>query len=264
MSTELFSLKGRTALVTGSSRGLGRAMAEGLAAAGAAIVLNGSDAGRLSAAAAEMKAAGLRGPRGALRRDRRSRGHRGLRALDAEGIAIDILVNNAGHPAAQADGRACDRRVAQGHRRQSHQRLRHRAGGGEAHDPARPRQDHQHRLADERARPRHRRALHGRQGRHQDADPRHGGRMGRARHPGQRHRARLHADRHEPGPDRQRRPSTPGSRGARRRGAGASPRSSSARQCFSPRRRPTTSTARSSMSTAACWPCSEGANPAVH
>ncbi len=41
MSIELFSLKGRTALVTGSSRGLGRAMAEGMAAAGAAIVLNG-------------------------------------------------------------------------------------------------------------------------------------------------------------------------------------------------------------------------------
>ena len=45
MSIELFSLKGRTALVTGSSRGLGRAMAEGMAAAGATIVLNGSDPG---------------------------------------------------------------------------------------------------------------------------------------------------------------------------------------------------------------------------
>jgi len=35
----LFDLAGRTALVTGSSRGLGRAMAEGLAGAGAAVVL---------------------------------------------------------------------------------------------------------------------------------------------------------------------------------------------------------------------------------
>ena len=58
MSKELFDLTGDTALVTGSSRGLGRAMAQGLAAAGATIVLNGSDAGRLAAAAAEMRADG--------------------------------------------------------------------------------------------------------------------------------------------------------------------------------------------------------------
>ena len=51
----LFDLAGRTALVTGSSRGLGRAMAEGLAGAGAAVVLNGADAGRLAEAAAAMR-----------------------------------------------------------------------------------------------------------------------------------------------------------------------------------------------------------------
>ena len=61
MSTHLFDLTGRTALVTGSSRGLGRAMAEGLAAAGAAVVLNGVDAARLADAAAEMRAAGHTG-----------------------------------------------------------------------------------------------------------------------------------------------------------------------------------------------------------
>ena len=45
----LFDLTGRTALVTGSSRGLGRAMAEGLAAAGARVVINGVDAARVEA-----------------------------------------------------------------------------------------------------------------------------------------------------------------------------------------------------------------------
>ena len=49
MKGQLFDLAGRTALVTGSSRGLGRAMAAGLAEAGAAVVLNGSDANRLAA-----------------------------------------------------------------------------------------------------------------------------------------------------------------------------------------------------------------------
>ena len=56
--TSPFDLSGRTALVTGSSRGLGRAMAEGLAAAGASIILNGADAGRLSEAVAAMNVAG--------------------------------------------------------------------------------------------------------------------------------------------------------------------------------------------------------------
>ena len=42
MSTALFDLTGRTALITGSSRGLGRAMAEGLGRAGAKLVINGS------------------------------------------------------------------------------------------------------------------------------------------------------------------------------------------------------------------------------
>ena len=51
----LFDLSGRTALVTGSSRGLGRAMAEGLAEAGAALVLNGADAGRLAEAAGALR-----------------------------------------------------------------------------------------------------------------------------------------------------------------------------------------------------------------
>ena len=47
---KLFNLAGRTALVTGSSRGLGRAIATGLAEAGATVVLNGADAGRLASA----------------------------------------------------------------------------------------------------------------------------------------------------------------------------------------------------------------------
>ena len=50
MSHPLFNLKGKTALITGSSRGLGRAIAEGLAQAGARIIVNGTQADRTQSA----------------------------------------------------------------------------------------------------------------------------------------------------------------------------------------------------------------------
>lgn len=96
MSKELFDLSGKTALVTGSSRGLGRAMAEGLAAAGAAIVLNGSDQGRLSSAAAEMEAAGRAVHQARFDVTDETAIKAAFERLDREGIAVDILVNNAG------------------------------------------------------------------------------------------------------------------------------------------------------------------------
>ena len=91
-----FDLTGRTALVTGSSRGLGRAMAEGLAAAGAAIVLNGSDAGRLSAAASELRTTGHQVHEARFDVTDEEGIVAAFERLDAEGIAVDILVNNAG------------------------------------------------------------------------------------------------------------------------------------------------------------------------
>ena len=52
----LFDLTGRTALITGSSQGIGLALACGLAQAGAAVVLNGRDATKLAAAADTVRA----------------------------------------------------------------------------------------------------------------------------------------------------------------------------------------------------------------
>ena len=66
-------LKGRRALVMGGTKGLGRSIADALAAEGASIVISGRDQGRLDQAAAELKAAGCR--RG-LRRGRRRRQQR--------------------------------------------------------------------------------------------------------------------------------------------------------------------------------------------
>jgi gluconate 5-dehydrogenase len=55
----LFNLSGQVALVTGSSRGLGWAMAQALAASGARVVLNGRDAAMLAAREAELASAGM-------------------------------------------------------------------------------------------------------------------------------------------------------------------------------------------------------------
>jgi gluconate 5-dehydrogenase len=82
--------------VTGSSRGLGRAMAHGLAAAGAKIVLSGSDPGRLATAAAEMRAAGHTVHEACFDVTDEPAIVAAFARFDAEGIAIDILVNNAG------------------------------------------------------------------------------------------------------------------------------------------------------------------------
>ena len=52
-----FDLTGRTAIVTGSSQGIGRTLAEGLAGAGATVVVHGRDAAKATTAASEIQAA---------------------------------------------------------------------------------------------------------------------------------------------------------------------------------------------------------------
>jgi gluconate 5-dehydrogenase len=96
MSTELFSLAGRTALVTGSSRGLGNAIATGFAEAGAALVLNGSDRDRLATAASALRDKGYNVTEAAFDVTNESAVASAFTTLDDAGIAIDILVNNAG------------------------------------------------------------------------------------------------------------------------------------------------------------------------
>ena len=54
-----FDLSGRRALITGSTRGIGLALAGGLGRAGAAIVLNGRDAAALDTAATQLNDAGI-------------------------------------------------------------------------------------------------------------------------------------------------------------------------------------------------------------
>lgn len=92
----IFSLQGRTALVTGSSRGLGRAMAEGLAVAGARIIINGTDPSRVDETVAEFRKAGHQADAAAFDVTSEEAIKNAFAALDTAGIEVDILVNNAG------------------------------------------------------------------------------------------------------------------------------------------------------------------------
>lgn len=97
MTTDLFDVTGRLALVTGSSRGLGRTLALGLAAAGARVVLHGRDADALSEAADAVATIAGEGP-ATVRFDVTDAGavEEQVGGLIAEHGVPDILVNNAG------------------------------------------------------------------------------------------------------------------------------------------------------------------------
>jgi gluconate 5-dehydrogenase len=96
MSQALFDLSGRTALVTGSSRGLGRAIAEGLARAGARLIVNGVDPARVEAAVGEIRAAGHAAEGSAFDVTDEAAIVEAFARFDAAATEIDILVNNAG------------------------------------------------------------------------------------------------------------------------------------------------------------------------
>ena len=93
---QLFDLKGKTALITGSSQGIGFALAGGLADAGTAVVLNGRSAAKLTEAADKLRAQGAEVRE--LPCDVTD--HAGVKAavdaFESESGTIDILVNNAG------------------------------------------------------------------------------------------------------------------------------------------------------------------------
>jgi gluconate 5-dehydrogenase len=96
INADTFRLDGRLALVTGSSAGIGLALARGLGQAGASLVLNGRNVSALAAAAATLRAEGLKVH------------ERAFDVTDAEQVKVqvadieshigplEILINNAG------------------------------------------------------------------------------------------------------------------------------------------------------------------------
>ena len=109
MTDKLFDLSGRVALVTGGSRGIGRAIADGFARAGADLFICARKEETLQSAAGEIRReAGVRVEYTvadmALREDR---GRVAQAAVDTLG-KVDVLVNNAGWNIPQAIDEICD------------------------------------------------------------------------------------------------------------------------------------------------------------
>lgn len=91
----LFDLSGRVALVTGASRGLGFGMAQGLARAGAHVVLSGRDPATLQARCAEITAEGGSAEIAAFDVRERAAGDAAISAIEQRHGKLDILINNA-------------------------------------------------------------------------------------------------------------------------------------------------------------------------
>jgi gluconate 5-dehydrogenase len=92
MTGSLFDLTGRRALVTGSSQGIGLALARALRAAGAQVILNGRDTAKLEAAAVTIDGART----AAFDVTDHAATRWAVDRIEAEIGALDILVSNAG------------------------------------------------------------------------------------------------------------------------------------------------------------------------
>jgi len=95
-SPSLFDLTGRTALITGSTRGIGFALAQGLAEAGAAVILNSRQPEAVTQAVGKLQALGLNARGAAFDVAEQASVDAAFEGFDRDALAIDILINNAG------------------------------------------------------------------------------------------------------------------------------------------------------------------------
>ena len=211
MTPRLFDLTGRTAVVVGGTTGIGRALALGLADAGADVVATG------------------RRPR---RRRRRGRGDRGARAADAASsgrrrrprVAARRCATRASTRSARSTSSSpppaspsasptldmTEGRLEPDSRHQPHRHVAHLSGVRAVDDRARLRPADRHRLARVVRRPARSRGLHREQGGGRRADARAGGRVVAPRRHRERDRAGRLRNRLEPrDPERAARPGIP-------------------------------------------------------
>ena len=96
MGNTLFSLDGQTALVTGSTQGIGRAIATGLAEAGATVILNGRDTNKLAGVVREFREAGYQAHGVAFDVTQEASVKQGVAEIADTVGEVHVLVNNAG------------------------------------------------------------------------------------------------------------------------------------------------------------------------
>ena len=96
MSTQLFDLKGRRALITGSSKGIGFALARGLGAAGAEVVLNGRSQQTLDAARHTLVEEGVTTHASVFDVTQPHAITAAIENIESAVGPLDILINNAG------------------------------------------------------------------------------------------------------------------------------------------------------------------------
>ena len=96
MAAHAFDLSDRRALVTGAGSGLGFAIAQGLAAAGASVIVNGRNADKLRKAVDALRATGASAESAVFDVSHADAAAEAVGAIERNLGAIDILVNNAG------------------------------------------------------------------------------------------------------------------------------------------------------------------------
>jgi gluconate 5-dehydrogenase len=96
MASPLFDLSDRTALITGSSRGIGFALARGLGEAGARVIVNSRGQTAVDEAVARLTSHGVAAQGAAFDVANEASIAAAFAEFDAQGLQIDILINNAG------------------------------------------------------------------------------------------------------------------------------------------------------------------------
>jgi gluconate 5-dehydrogenase len=95
-SRTLFDLSGRTALVTGSTRGIGFALARGLAESGAHVIVNSRQQSAVDEAVAKLRELGITALGAAFDVADEASVVAAFEGFDRRGLEVDILINNAG------------------------------------------------------------------------------------------------------------------------------------------------------------------------
>jgi gluconate 5-dehydrogenase len=94
--TSLFDLTGHTALITGSTRGIGLALAQGLGQAGATVIVNSRQQSAVDEAVAQLTALGIDVRGAAFDVSDEASVDAAFEVFDKQALSIDVLINNAG------------------------------------------------------------------------------------------------------------------------------------------------------------------------